>query len=160
MQTDHLHKRGHRQLAFAGVTDPRLATLANGRREATFARAAELGLPQPLSADFDFGDGIDTVREWVAAGVTGVVAYNDDAAALVLAAAIRTGIRVPDQLAVVGHDDTPVARLTVPALSTVRLDGRRMGRDVAASALHLAENRPSPEPDPTPLITLVQRESS
>jgi DNA-binding LacI/PurR family transcriptional regulator len=160
MQTDHLHQRGHRVLAFAGSADPRLEMLSTSRRDAAFARAAELGLPQPSAAGWDFGGGIDTVREWVAAGVTGVVAYNDDIAAMVLAAATRAGIRVPGRLAVVGHDDTPVARLTVPELSTVRLDGRRMGREMADHALRLAANRPAPIPDPTPLLTLVHRESS
>lgn len=44
-----------------------------------------------------------------ATGVDGVVAYNDDVAAIVVGAASRLGIPVPDDLSVVGHDDTPLS---------------------------------------------------
>ena len=51
---------------------------------------------------------------------TAIVAGNDEAAAGVLRAAWRAGIRCPEQLSVVGFDDVPLARQSTPPLTTVR----------------------------------------
>jgi DNA-binding LacI/PurR family transcriptional regulator len=56
----------------------------------------------------------------VTRGCTAVAAYNDEVAIAVLGAAARAGIAVPQQLAVVGIDDLPLASRVHPALTTVR----------------------------------------
>lgn len=76
----------------------------------------------------------------MAHGASAVVAYNDDVAALVVGAAVRHGIAVSDQLAVVGHDSTPIAELFVPL---PHVDQRRHRR--AALALTAAAGAPAPE---------------
>jgi DNA-binding LacI/PurR family transcriptional regulator len=100
------------------------------------------------------------LTRWIAAGVDGVVAYNDDIAALVLGAALRAGVRVPDDLAIIGHDDTPLARLLVPALSSVRLDTAGLGRYLAELALSAAEGSAPPQAGPETDAHLVVRETT
>ncbi|MFB9443338.1 LacI family DNA-binding transcriptional regulator [Dactylosporangium vinaceum] len=162
LQVRHLYELGHRRLAFAGATDPRLASLVAVRQQAAEETAAALGLP-PLDArllnpaDDSAGAAVST---WRRAKVTAVVGYNDDIAAAVAGAAIRAGHRVPQDLAVVGHDDSPIAALFVPALSSVRIDSIGLGRFVAGMALHLADGRGVPAGPSEVDASLVMREST
>lgn len=66
------------------------------------------------------------VREWAGPGHC-VFAANDEMAAGIVAAAAEAGLSVPHDLAVVGFDDTRVARMTRPPLTTVRVPMSRMG---------------------------------
>jgi DNA-binding LacI/PurR family transcriptional regulator len=63
---------------------------------------------------------------------TGLACYNDDTAAAALAAAHVIGTRVPEDLGLIGLDDSPVATQTHPRLTTI-------GYDVTASMRHLAD---------------------
>jgi len=49
-------------------------------------------------------------------------AYSDDIAALIAGAVLRVGAAVSERLSVIGHDDSPIAALLVPSLSSVRRD--------------------------------------
>jgi DNA-binding LacI/PurR family transcriptional regulator len=162
LQVDHLRELGHRRIAYAGAADPRMADLVHARvaaaEEETTSRGIELVAVEAIDP---MGGSVDqVVRDWRAAGITAVVAFNDDVAAAVTGAAVRAGIGVPEELAVIGHDDSPVASLFVPSLSSVRLDAVRVGRFLADWALQEVEDRPALvtayEPDPQ----LVIREST
>jgi DNA-binding LacI/PurR family transcriptional regulator len=63
----------------------------------------------------------------VAAGVTGIVAYNDLTAIGALGALRRAGIGVPDDVSVVGFDDIDLAAWTDPPLTTVRQPTDQLG---------------------------------
>jgi len=65
---------------------------------------------------------------------TAIFACNDEMAAGVFKTAYRLGIRIPEELSVVGFDDSPLAARLWPSLTTVRLPIRDMGR-LAASKL-------------------------
>lgn len=160
LQVDHLAELGHRRLGYAIPDDPRLEGLAGERLEIVAERARELGVevvPHRLAAN---GSGADSaVRVWRAARVTAVAGYNDDAAAEVLGAALRSGLRVPDQLAVLGYDDSPLARLLIPAMSSIHVDTAVIGRYVAEAALWTAGATDTP-PAPTPPHTAVVRRAT
>ncbi|MCI0335863.1 MAG: LacI family transcriptional regulator [Planctomycetes bacterium] len=88
-----------------------------------------------------------------------VFAANDEMAAGIIAGAIATNVSVPHDLGVVGFDDTRVARMTSPLLTTVRVPMSRMG----ATAIDLLCQRIA-EPDRSPAkvalpAELVVRES-
>lgn len=68
---------------------------------------------------------------------TGVLCFSDVIAHGVVRAAEQLGLTVPDDLSVVGFDDSPLARRLRPQLTTVRQDVREKGR-VAAAALKVA----------------------
>jgi LacI family transcriptional regulator len=69
---------------------------------------------------------------------TAVFAGSDETALGVVEAARARGLRVPEDLSVVGFDDTPVARLAAPPLTTVRQPLREMGAVAVRTALRLA----------------------
>lgn len=91
---------------------------------------------------------------------TAVFAANDASATGVLRAAYERGIRVPDELSVMGFDDVREARLTSPQLTTIRQPLDEMGRVATRLLLeHVAD--PDREPELVELPTeLVVRDST
>ncbi|MFE5833738.1 LacI family DNA-binding transcriptional regulator [Streptomyces sp. NPDC056508] len=89
-----------------------------------------------------------------------VFAHNDLIAAGAMSALRAVGRSVPDDVAVVGFDDLPMARHTEPPLTTVRQPMRAMGS--AAAGMLLARLRGTPLPDEPQIIPteLVVRESA
>ncbi|MDA5141151.1 substrate-binding domain-containing protein [Streptomyces sp. AD681] len=70
---------------------------------------------------------------------TAVFAGNDEIAVGVVEAARARGLRVPEDLSVVGFDDTSLARTASPPLTTVRQPLREMGGAALRTALRLAK---------------------
>jgi len=162
LQVHHLHERGHHALGYAASPDPRVAQLSAARAVSAQKAAAALGIP-PLderAVDSREGGAIHVVREWRDRGITGVVAYNDDVAAAVVGAAIRAGIAVPAQLAVIGHDDSPIAAMFLPSITSVRIDNAGLGHYLADLALHHADGRPLSAEPPAAGAAVVVREST
>lgn len=161
VQVEHLLDRGRRRIAFAAPGDPRLAELVAQRASLASATVeAATGAQIAAHATITAVAAAQIVSDWVARGIDGVVAYNDDVAAVVLAAALRQGIDVPAQLAIVGHDDSPLANLLVPSLSTVRVDAAGLGRYLARVALAAAEGAEMPSAGPSADVRLVCRETT
>jgi LacI family transcriptional regulator len=69
---------------------------------------------------------------------TAIFACNDEMAAGVYKTAYRLGIRIPEELSIVGFDDSPLASRLWPSLTTVRLPIRDMGRLAASKLLPAA----------------------
>jgi LacI family transcriptional regulator len=102
--------------------------------------------------------GVQRVRQWAHPG-TAVFAANDEMAAGIIDAALAAGIAVPEDLAVVGFDDTRVASMTRPRLTTVRVPMSSMG---AAAIDLLCQRFDEPKRPAAKLILqseLVVRES-
>ena len=66
---------------------------------------------------------------------TAIFACNDEMAAGVYKAALRLGLSIPADLSVVGYDDSPLASQLWPAMTTIRLPVRDVGRQAAAMLL-------------------------
>jgi LacI family transcriptional regulator len=102
---------------------------------------------------------VSKVRDWAGADSC-VFAANDEMAAGIIAGAIARDVQVPEDLAVVGFDDTRMARMTKPLLTTVRVPMSNMG----ATAIDLLCQRiaePEREAKTVSLpAELVVRESS
>ncbi|OHV32814.1 MULTISPECIES: LacI family DNA-binding transcriptional regulator [Pseudofrankia] len=162
LQVDHLHERGHRNLIFAAFGEARTSSLVLARHQAASDRARSQGLAALGLERINYRDATpdDAVRRWLHAGITGVVAFNDDVAAAVVSAAIRAGVRMPEDLAVIGHDDSPIATMFVPALSTIQIDTAALGRGFAEFVLHRVERRPLPASRALPKPTVVRRETT
>jgi DNA-binding LacI/PurR family transcriptional regulator len=161
LQVTHLLDRGSRRVVFAGSTDERIAELVSQRRSLAAATHRELtGRALVADADLDERNASEIVAGWLADGVDGVVAYNDDVAALVLGAVLRHGAAVPERIAIVGHDDSPLARLVLPALSSVRVDTAGLGRFLADLALSKVTDAEPPAVGPAATTVLVHRETS
>ncbi len=117
---EHLHALGHRQLAYLAGPD----NWSNAARQAAFTRScARLGVPGEVLGPFDptFSAGVRAADLVLAGPATGVLAYNDDVAVGVLSRLADRGVAVPGRVSVVGFDDTALASMVTPRLSTVRL---------------------------------------
>lgn len=108
---------------------------AAGGRGDTASRGSDVG-----------GRAVFPASDEKAAGGRAVFAANDEMAAGIIAAAAACGVRVPEQLAVVGFDDTRIAKMTRPALTTVRVPMSRMG---AEAIRLLCERIADPQRAPT-----------
>jgi LacI family transcriptional regulator len=75
-------------------------------------------------------------------------------------AARQRGLRIPQDLSVVGFDDLPVARWVSPPLTTVRQPLAEMGRAAAQMLGELIENRPLPTRRVELSTELITREST
>lgn len=124
-------------LAAAGLQhDPRLLALGDFSVESGEAAGALLlGLPEPPSAIF---------------------ALNDRMALGVLRAAQSRGLRVPEDLSIVGFDDIALATLVTPALTTVRQPGFELGAAAARQLFALLENQPPQATSVIPTSLLVR----
>ncbi|WP_166352013.1 substrate-binding domain-containing protein [Phytoactinopolyspora limicola] len=132
---DHLYATGRRRIAtIAGPQDMGAGSARLvGYRDACQAH----GLPPEASlvayGDFSFDAGVAGMRELLQRhpDIDGVFAAADLMAAGALRTLREAGRRVPDDVAVVGFDDSGVARQTDPTLTTVRQPTEEMGREMA-----------------------------
>ncbi|MET8330388.1 LacI family DNA-binding transcriptional regulator [Streptomyces sp. NPDC005181] len=118
-------------------------------------------LPTDLIVQGDFTErsGRQAVEQLLAEGAQfdSVFAHNDISAAGVLRALRAAGRSVPDDIAVVGFDDIPMAEHTEPPLTTVRQPTRQMGETAARLLLsHLGGTATPDEPVVLPTELVVR----
>ena len=161
LATEHLISLGHREIAHvAGPPDAMDATeRVRGWRDAM----AEHGLVarRPLEGDWTPGSGyrIGTLLTQRSTRFTGLVVANDQMSLGCIHALAEQGIRVPEDVSVVGFDDIPEAEHFAPPLTTMRQDFRQLGTDILTAVLDVVEDRPvGPVLRLTP--TLVVRRST
>ncbi|MET0715564.1 MAG: LacI family DNA-binding transcriptional regulator [Mycetocola sp.] len=160
LQALHLLERGARSIAFAGSADPRIQELVNLRRMRATQTLKVAGYDLAGDEDIDPENVGRVLHEWTAGGVDGVIAYNDDIAAMLVGSAVRAGIAVPKELKVIGHDDTPLAQLFVPALSSVRVDTAGTGLYLATVALNAVARETMPVAGPETDARVIPRETT
>lgn len=120
----HLQGLGHRDIAFIRGNPSHSPAL---RREEGFRAAmAQAGLTvRPdwvVQGDFSYRSGLDAGRKLLSgsgARPTAIFSSNDDMAAAIIAIALGMGMRVPADLSIAGFDDTPIASLMWPQLTTI-----------------------------------------
>jgi LacI family transcriptional regulator len=140
--TQHLLSLGHRCIAYLG--GPQMAACNQARLHGYRAAMEAAGLSVPdgyvRSGHFRYADGVigGAALLDLPEPPTAVFAGSDESAAGVLEAARARGLRIPEDLSVVGFDDTEVARLASPPLTTVRQPLREMGGVALRTALRLA----------------------
>jgi LacI family transcriptional regulator len=140
--TEHLLSLGHRRIAYMGAD----ASFAFSQARVHGYRAAleDAGIEVPdgyvhsEGARYHAGMAGGTVLLDLPQRPTAIVAVTDEVAAGVIEAARKKALRVPEDLSIVGFDDTEVARLLSPPLTTVRQPLREMGRVALRTALQMA----------------------
>lgn len=143
--TEHLIGLGHRRIAWIG--GPEASSAARDRlygyEAALDAAGLEIDPTLIRSGQFDVALGARRARELLTSTnpPTAIMAADDEIAVGVLATAHALGIRVPDELSVMGFDDTPQAAWTTPPLTTVHQHLEGMGRMAVETVLAMAEGR-------------------
>lgn len=160
----HLAELGHKRIAFI-TGNERLAS-ARDRRRAFIDTLAQLGLPANedliVGGDFSQRGGYEAANRLLALQPrpTAIFAANDVSALGAIAAIREAGLRVPEDISVVGFDDIPVATQVHPALTTVRQPMQQMGRSAVNMLLALIVGLEAPSPRITLPTQLIVRETT
>jgi len=131
----HLADLGHRSLVYLAGPD---SSWISARRWAAILAAAEsrdIAIVEVGPNPPTIAGGRAALRRVIASRATALVAYNDLMAIGFMQEAAQQGIVVPEQISVAGFDDIFGSELIVPALTTVRTDLERAGRQAVSMTL-------------------------
>jgi DNA-binding LacI/PurR family transcriptional regulator len=164
LQVRHLVERGHERIAYGVLDEPLEARFAEPRLQGARQACADRGLQLITERMVLTPESVrGAVHAWTTRErpVTAIAAFNDEMALGILSCLRQQGIRVPEDVAVIGVDDLPMAALVDPPLSTVRLDLELAARNVAARVLQLTQGGGLvPVPVAAPFAELVLRSTT
>jgi LacI family repressor for deo operon, udp, cdd, tsx, nupC, and nupG len=141
---DHLYRLGHRRIGI--VTGPLVSPLSRDRLRGATTRAREGG----AEADFVIMHGDFSIESGATAAdrlltrqerPTAVFCFNDEMALGVIETARRHGIRVPDDLSVVGFDDIRFSAHMDPPLTTIAQPMREIGEGTVRLLLDILSGK-------------------
>ncbi len=137
---DYLCQLGHRRIGV--VTGPMASPLSRDRLKGTMTRANRDKARVTISVaggDFSIESGIAAGEQLLggAKPPTGIFCFNDEMAIGVLHAARQHGLRVPDDVSVIGFDDIRFAQYGDPPLTTVRQPMRELGEATVRLLLNI-----------------------
>ncbi|WCT79135.1 LacI family DNA-binding transcriptional regulator [Novosphingobium humi] len=136
---DLLYSLGHRHIGF--VSGPDQLSAATLRRRG-FIEHLKTMQPEvkvvEAKGDFSFGSGVAAARELlcVQPRPSAIFAANDDMAAGIIAACQQMRLVVPDDLSICGFDDSWIAKLVLPTLTTVHQPVEAMAHAAAMQLLN------------------------
>lgn len=156
----HLAELGHtRILHLAGPSSaPDALERIRGWRDELAERRLEI--VEPVNGDWSAASGHRIGRQLDIAPGSAVFAGNDHMAIGLLSALRERGLRVPEDVSVIGFDDVPEAGYLFPPLTTVRQDFATLGELIMQKVL-IAVEEPDSVTEDTPLPThLIVRQST
>jgi LacI family transcriptional regulator len=146
---EHLYQAGHRKIAVIrgpkGLQDSYRRWQGTKRyaKSVRYRLEPDLVVEMPDAADplSGFDGGYEATASLLAANKTfaAVLAFDDLTALGAIRALHERGLRVPDEVSVIGFDDIPAASLTSPSLSTIRQDMKGMGIMAAQHVMAMIE---------------------
>ncbi|CAN5812851.1 LacI family DNA-binding transcriptional regulator [soil metagenome] len=171
----HLVELGHRRIAHVQGVPGLVHTTSRRRAWETALREAGIPLGPMVTGNFDGLQGAEATRSLLAwdPRPTAIVYANDLMAIAGMQVLAVEGIRVPQDISVVGFDDVAVAPLLHPPLTTVRHDVMAWGRAAASSLLAITDGedpftgwldpaelvvRDSTAPPPTRLLSTTPKD--
>ncbi len=167
LAVQHLYDLGHRKIAH--VTGPSGNVLTRARREGMLAARKRLDLPLQdgwiIRGDFSLqsghmaGQSILDMKD----RPTAIFCASDQVAFGLIARLTAAGIRVPQDISVVGFDDIEQAEYFIPRLTTIRQDRQLLGQTAANLMMRrLEDEAPTPPDDLVKLldVELVVRDST
>lgn len=158
--TDYLVQQGHTRIAV--INGPRTMLAAADRAQGFREALADAALQPFAEADGDYTEasGAAAMRQILAVGrPDAVFAASDLMARGALSVLTAAGIRVPDEVALIGFDDSPIALTTDPLLTTVRQPMYAQGEEMANVLLARLSGGTPPQTTILP-TELVVRESA
>ena len=146
--TQHLIDLGHRRIAHIKGNPNQFSSAERLRGYTDAMKEAGLACEDDLIAPglFTYSSGLEATEAFLALPTppSAVFAANDDMAAATLALAASRGVAVPEQLSVVGFDDSPLASSVFPRLTTVRQPLFDMAAAAVDSLIDLVSKNPRP----------------
>jgi LacI family transcriptional regulator, galactose operon repressor len=142
---EHLLSLGHRRIG--AITGPRGGKATADRRRGYYAALAEAGIaPDPaleIESNFELPGGAAAAERLLSLPEppTAIFAFNDNMAIGTMQVARARGIRVPEELSIIGFDDLDEASIVNPALTTIRQPLAEMGRIAVSLLTRLLDNQ-------------------
>ena len=160
LAVDHLVGMGHRRIAHIDGAD---APGSEDRRKGFLAAMRNHGLRNSavvLAGGLTENAGARAATELLGQKrpPTAIVAFNDRQATGVLDVLVRRGLRVPEDVSVIGYDDSRLAKIPHVQMTTISQDAQEMARVALLDALALIAGQPAQERVLTP--TLVERSTT
>ena len=162
---EHVLALGHRRIAIIAGPPEVLCSRArlDGYRAALAAAGVDSREVPVKEGDFSNQSGFDCARALLSMAPeppTAIVASSDQMAFGAYEALRQRGLRIPDDITVVGFDDLPESRWSSPPLTTVRQPLAEMGALAARTVLRLAAGEDVDSPRVELATSLIERESS
>ncbi|NLW86517.1 MAG: GntR family transcriptional regulator [Planctomycetes bacterium] len=166
---DHLHALGRRRFGVFSAKLPFPWSALEERRDAALERLAELGVSRgdirthtlPASAGIEIAPYEATARFFAGgARIDALVCANDQIAVQAQRWMLDHGIRIPDDVAVTGFDDVPLAQYANPPLTTVRQDYFKSGAEAIVQLCGLMDDFDNRRVQVTRKLDLVIRQST
>ncbi|MBN1921923.1 MAG: substrate-binding domain-containing protein [Anaerolineae bacterium] len=161
----HLVAHGHHRIAFIAGSRDDLEGDSGERLQAYYDGVLEHGLAADprliVWGQHTYARGYDAMHEILESGApfSAVIASNDESALGAMQALQERGLRIPQDVALIGFDDRPESAVQTPPLSSVRIPLRKLGyRAVEVLWRYLTGRAETLESDVVP-ITLMLRES-
>jgi LacI family repressor for deo operon, udp, cdd, tsx, nupC, and nupG len=158
----HLYSLGHRRIGI--VTGPLVSPLSRDRLEGATARAKKQRAERDfimINGDFSIESGALAASRLLGRSErpTAIFCFNDEMAIGVYQTAHRMGVRIPDDLSVIGFDDIRYAACLVPPLTTVAQPMRQIGEGTVRLLMEILKD-PSAAPKPVTLPHILTIRSS
>jgi len=160
----HLAALGHRDIAF--VTGPLKLHSAQSRLAAFQRAVQECGIVADkgriIEGDHTMEGGMAAAEKLLTGAKlpTAVMCSNDVTAIGVLHEAYRVGLRVPDDLSVIGFDNIHITQMTIPPLTTIQMSCFELAKAAVLALRAHVEGEPAPKREYPIETRLVVREST
>ena len=160
----HLAALGHRKIAF--ISGPPSLHSARVREKAFKASLASIGVRLPENyifiGDHSFEKGLAGTRTLLKLRdrPTALMCSNDVTAIGAMHAIAAAGLRIPEDISLIGFDDVNFAKHLLPPLTTVRMPCESIAQEAVKILLKLAENRKDAVTIPTISTSLVVRQTT
>ena len=161
---DHLVYLGHRRIGMLEAIDPDQPDLVSRRSAAYYASLNEAGIPvNPqlvVSNDWGGEHGAESMAKLLSLREppTAIYAHSDEVALGAIRTLRRAGLRVPEDISVIGIDDHPLAELT--DLTTVRQPVHEQGNRAGQMVLSLLQGSPIDRAVTMPTQLVIRRSTA
>ncbi|MFL9911844.1 LacI family DNA-binding transcriptional regulator [Paraburkholderia sp. RL17-337-BIB-A] len=158
----HLAAKGRRRLGYLGSDEAR----SNARLQGLRAAAKQAGLPKPEAVILDRPSGITDATAMLDTllatrpDLDGLFCSSDMLAAGALFDFQRRGIRVPEDVSIMGFADLPIASATHPGITTIRVPSLEIGRTAGAMLLEYLDGKQPANPRIDLGFSIVERGSA
>jgi LacI family repressor for deo operon, udp, cdd, tsx, nupC, and nupG len=162
----HLNEMGHQKIGH--ICGPEGNVLTAARRAGMMEGMKSLGLPVNMNwffkGDFTMEAGVAAARQWLAVTdrPTAIFAASDSMAFGFISELHRNGVRVPEDVSVMGFDDINIAGQYIPSLTTIHQPRNEIGSSAARLLVELIDHDTPANgfPPQTVPVELIVREST
>ena len=159
---NYLIDLGH--IRVSHITGPRAHGNLTDRAKGFLKTLRDRGLPEPeiVYGEHTFAGGYESARRLLGADrkITAIFAGNDVLAFGCIRAAIEKGIRIPDDLSIIGFDNVEISQITNPPLTTIDQPKYEIGKAAVEMLLNMMEKDGIREPEHRVIgVRLIERQS-